>query len=69
MSEKGMILAHHRGLLTCCKVLERSGERVRVKVHDEKRPKWVDLSTGKQALFENTDQAIDWIESVNGDEK
>ncbi len=60
-----MILAHHRGLLTGCKVLERSGERVRVKVHDEKHPKWVDLSTGKHALFQNTDQAIDWIEGKN----
>ena len=57
-----MILAHHNGLLTCCELLKRDGERVRVKVVDEKRPKWVDLATGKQALFGNTDEAIAWIE-------
>lgn len=57
MSKK--ILAHHRGLLTCCQVLKEDGDRVYVKVVDEKHPKWVDLSLGKQKLFDDTDQAGD----------
>ncbi len=60
-----MILAHHRGLLTSCTVLKQEGDRVRVKVRDEKHPKWVDLSQGKQRLFDDTDQAIAWIEEQN----
>lgn len=56
-----MILAHRCGLLTGCKVLKVDGERVRVKVVDEKRPKWVDLSERKQKLFADTDQAIEWV--------
>ena len=60
-----MILAHHRGLLTVCDVLSRDGDRVRVKVRDEKHPKWVDLSLGKHKLFEDTEEAIQWIEEQN----
>ena len=59
-----MILAHMNGLLTVCDVLKRDGEKVRVKVHDEKRPKWIDLSIDKQKLFNNTDQACEWIDSI-----
>jgi hypothetical protein len=62
-AQSAMILAHHRGLLTGCKVLERDGDRVRVKVQDEKRPKWIDLATGKHAIFEDPEQAIAWVES------
>ena len=57
-----MILAHHRGLLTACEILDVKGSKVKVKVRDEKRAKWGDLSLGKQKLFDDTDQAIDWIE-------
>jgi uncharacterized protein (DUF58 family) len=60
-----MILAHINGLLTVCKVLKRDGDRVRVKVVDEKRPKWVDLADGRRKLFDDTDAAIDWIEGGN----
>ncbi|MNF74925.1 hypothetical protein D3C84_569720 [compost metagenome] len=60
-----MILAHYKGLLCVCKVLKEEGQKVYVKVLDEKRPKWVDLSMGRQKLFENTDDAIDWIEEQN----
>jgi hypothetical protein len=56
-----VILAHHKGLLTVCDVLKRDGEKVFVKVRDEKRPKWVDLASGKQKLFDGTDEAIEWI--------
>lgn len=59
-----MILAHMNGLLTACDVLKREGEKVRVKVHDEKRPKWIDLSIGKQKLFSSADQACEWIDSI-----
>ena len=58
-----MILAHMNGLLTVCDVLKRDGEKVRVKVRDEKRPKWIDLATGKQKLFQCADEACDWIEA------
>lgn len=58
------ILAHCGGLLTACKVLKTDGDRVRVQVSDEKRPKWVDLSTGKQKLFQSADAALEWIEEV-----
>lgn len=58
-----MILAHYRGLLTVCEVLQERGTEVRVKVVDEKRPKWINLAEGKQKLFENTEEAIEWIES------
>lgn len=60
-----MILAHMNGLLTVCDILKLEGEKVRVKVRDEKRPKWIDLSVGKQKLFSNTDEACAWIDSVN----
>lgn len=60
-----MILAHINGLLTGCKVLERSGDRVRVKVVDEKRPKWVSLTDGKHKLFDSSDDAINWIDEAN----
>ncbi|QIQ63942.1 hypothetical protein 18_00019 [Pseudomonas phage Epa18] len=63
MSEKGMILAKYTGLLCGVKVLQRQGDKVRVKVVDEKRPKWVDLASGSYKLFNNTDEAIQWIES------
>lgn len=56
-----MILAHRSGLLTGCKVLKVDGERVFVKVVDEKRPKWVDLSERNQKLFSDADKAIDWV--------
>ena len=59
------ILAHHRGLLVGCQVMERKGDMVRVKVNDEKRPKWVDLSTGKHKLFDDSDSACDWIDEQN----
>lgn len=65
MENKHKILAHINGLLTCCKILKEEGSRVRVKVRDEKRPKWVDLSLGKQKIFEDTDAAVDWIEENN----
>jgi hypothetical protein len=58
-----MILAHYRGLLVGCKVLQERGTEVRVKVNDEKRPKWINLAEGKQKLFDNVDEAIKWIES------
>lgn len=58
-----MILAHYSGLLVGCKVLEERGNKVRVKVNDEKRPKWIDLNEGKQKLFDNTNEAIEWIQS------
>lgn len=58
-----MILAHYRGLLVGCKVLKERDNKVRVKVVDEKRPKWINLAEGKQKLFENTEEAIEWIES------
>lgn len=58
-----MILAHYKGLLTVCDVLKRDGEKVFVKVRDEKRPKWINLSLGKQKLFHNTDEACEWIEA------
>lgn len=57
-----MILAHINGLLTVCQVLQRDGDRVRVKVTDEKRPKWVDLADGRRKLFDDVDDAINWIE-------
>lgn len=57
-----MILVHYKGLLTVCDVRKREGEQVFVKVRDEKRPKWVDLSLGKQKLFDNTDAACTWVE-------
>lgn len=63
-----MILAHMNGFLTVCNVLKRDGERVRVKVLDEKRPKWVDLSTGKQKLFDCSDEACEWIYSHHSEE-
>lgn len=56
------ILAHRNGLLCGCKVLEVDGTRVRVHVTDERRPKWIDLAEGKQKLFDNTDEAILWVE-------
>lgn len=59
-----MILACVNGLLTVCDVLKRDGEKVRVKVRDEKRPKWIDLSIGKQKLFHCTDEACEWIDSI-----
>lgn len=59
------ILAHYRGLLTGCKVIYEEEDRAYVKVVDEKRPKWVTLTDGKRKLFDNTDDAIDWIESFN----
>ncbi len=59
-----MILAHMNGLLTVCDVLKRDGDKVRVKVVDEKRPKWIDLSIGKQKLFHDADQACEWIYSI-----
>lgn len=58
-----MILAHMNGLLTVCDVLKRDGEKVRVKVRDEKRPKWINLAMGKQKLFHDTDEACEWIEA------
>lgn len=60
-----MILAHQNGLLTVCDVLKRDGEKVRVKVHDEKRPKWINLAIGKQKLFHGTDEACEWIYSFH----
>jgi hypothetical protein len=51
------------GLLTVCDVLKRDGEKVRVKVRDEKRPKWINLAMGKQKLFHDTDEACEWIEA------
>lgn len=59
-----MILAHENGLLTVCDVLKRDGDKVRVKVRDEKRPKWIDLSMGRQKLFHCSDEACDWIDSI-----
>jgi hypothetical protein len=56
-----VILAHRNGLLTACAVLKRDGEKVRVKVADEKRPKWIDLSSGKQKLFNSADEAFYWL--------
>lgn len=43
--------------------MEERGNKVRVKVNDEKRPKWIDLNEGKQKLFDNTNEAIEWIQS------
>lgn len=60
-----MILAHANGLLTVCDVLKRDGEKVRVKVRDEKRPKWIDLSVGKQKIFSDADQACEWIDGIS----
>lgn len=60
-----MILAHKNGLLVGCKVLERDGDRVRVKVNGEKRPKWVDTSVGKQDLFDDCEQAMAWQDAVS----
>ncbi|UKM53838.1 hypothetical protein VL2_gp025 [Pseudomonas phage vB_PaeM_VL12] len=65
MSEKGMILAKYTGLLCGVKVLQHQGDKVRVKVVDEKRPKWVDLSSGSYKLFNDTEEAIQWIEALN----
>lgn len=56
-----MILAHCKGLLTVCTILKRDGEKVYLKVRDEKRPKWIDLSLGKHKLFHNADEAFDWV--------
>jgi len=60
-----VILAHYKGLLTVCDVLKRDGKKVFVKVLDEKRPKWIDLSLDKQKLFDDTDSACEWIYSRN----
>lgn len=60
-----MILAHINGLLTICDILDRDGDKVRVKVRDEKRPKWINLSAGKHKLFQNTDEACGWIDSID----
>lgn len=57
-----MILAHYKGLLTVCDVCKREVEKVFVKVRDEKRPKWIELSLGKQKLFHDTDAACTWVE-------
>lgn len=61
------ILAHHRGLLTGCKILEEKDSKVKVQVIDEKRPKWIDLSLGKQKLFDNLNEAIAWIEEMSNE--
>ncbi len=60
-----MILAHVNGLLTVCNVLKRDGEKVRVKVSDEKRAKWIDLSLGKHKLFDHVDDACAWVDAEN----
>lgn len=61
------ILAHRGGLLTVCSVLKREDQRVFVKVHDEKRAKWVDLSSGKHKLFDTAELACEWIEAGGND--
>jgi len=60
-----MILAHKNGLLTVCEVKKREGEKAFVQVHDEKRPKWINLSLGKQKLFHDVDAACEWIYSFH----
>ncbi len=66
---ENMILAHIKGLLTACSVKKREGQRVFVKVQDEKRPKWIDLSLGKHKLFHDVTEACDWVYENNPDPK
>lgn len=51
-------------MMSICEVLTEDGPLVCVKVIDEKRPKWIDLSQGKYALFSNTDDAESWIKGT-----
>ena len=53
------------GWTNCVQCGDAEQEREEQEDDGEKHPKWVDLSLGKHKLFEDTEEAIQWIEEQN----
>ena len=56
-----MILTHHKGMMDVCDVITVEETRTRVRVFEQKRPKWVMHNDPKWKLTETVAEALDWL--------
>lgn len=62
-----MILATKSGWLILCDLIKETDKTFTVKPVDSKREKRVSKSSKTEKLFNDADEAYDWIKEINSD--
>lgn len=63
----GVIVTHHKGMMHAAKVLERLPDMTKVLIDGNKHPKWIEHDDPTWKITDTTDEAIEWIDSLNED--